>query len=236
MALVPGLGPITAVDCWVLRFSEPPALPSALPRQQLEKSTTKVFRGRNFSSTKTPSARTKRGDRRSGRQRFRVSSAGLTKDAGASRSTRPRAMVDRFAQRGREPLSKSAELRNRRGVLPSRLPSALHARTRCMEFDQVSGAMNAALEDVQRQHPEPKLNQPSLAATSAGGILSAPLRRPGRPRSAVDPGGIYRRTFTGNTGPPTASAPSLTALPDLQLQSRRRDRSPTRISSGPALM
>ena len=31
--------------------------------------------------------------------------------------------------------------------------AALHARTRCMEFDQVSGEMNAALEDVQRQHP-----------------------------------------------------------------------------------
>src|SRR6201998_165395 len=29
--------------------------------------------------------------------------------------------------------------------------AALHARTRCMEFDQVSGEMNAALEDVQRQ-------------------------------------------------------------------------------------
>jgi hypothetical protein len=31
--------------------------------------------------------------------------------------------------------------------------AALHAKTRCMEFDQVSGEMNAALEDVQRQHP-----------------------------------------------------------------------------------
>lgn len=31
--------------------------------------------------------------------------------------------------------------------------SALHARTRCLEFDQVSGEMNAALEDVQRRHP-----------------------------------------------------------------------------------
>jgi hypothetical protein len=31
--------------------------------------------------------------------------------------------------------------------------AALHAKTRCMEFDQVSGAMNAALEEVQRQHP-----------------------------------------------------------------------------------
>ncbi|MFZ1139085.1 MAG: hypothetical protein WAN76_07905 [Candidatus Sulfotelmatobacter sp.] len=31
--------------------------------------------------------------------------------------------------------------------------AALHARTRCMEFDQVSGEMNAALEDVQREHP-----------------------------------------------------------------------------------
>jgi hypothetical protein len=31
--------------------------------------------------------------------------------------------------------------------------AALHARTRCMEFDQVSGAMTAALEDVQREYP-----------------------------------------------------------------------------------
>ena len=31
--------------------------------------------------------------------------------------------------------------------------SALHARARCMEFDQVSGEMNAALEDAQRAHP-----------------------------------------------------------------------------------
>jgi hypothetical protein len=31
--------------------------------------------------------------------------------------------------------------------------AALHARTRCMEFDQVSAAMDAALKDVQREHP-----------------------------------------------------------------------------------
>ena len=31
--------------------------------------------------------------------------------------------------------------------------AALHARTRCMEFDQVSADMDAALEDVQRQYP-----------------------------------------------------------------------------------
>jgi hypothetical protein len=31
--------------------------------------------------------------------------------------------------------------------------AALHARTRCMEFDQVSAAMDAALEDLQREHP-----------------------------------------------------------------------------------
>jgi hypothetical protein len=31
--------------------------------------------------------------------------------------------------------------------------AALHTSTRCMEFDQVSAAMNAALEDVQKQHP-----------------------------------------------------------------------------------
>lgn len=31
--------------------------------------------------------------------------------------------------------------------------AALHAKTRCLEFDQVSGEMNAALEDLQRQYP-----------------------------------------------------------------------------------
>ena len=31
--------------------------------------------------------------------------------------------------------------------------AALHARTRCMEFDQVSAEMDATLEDVKRQHP-----------------------------------------------------------------------------------
>ena len=31
--------------------------------------------------------------------------------------------------------------------------AALHAKTRCREFDQVSGEMNAALEDVQRENP-----------------------------------------------------------------------------------
>jgi hypothetical protein len=31
--------------------------------------------------------------------------------------------------------------------------AALHAKTRCMEFDQVSGEMNAALENVQRENP-----------------------------------------------------------------------------------
>jgi hypothetical protein len=31
--------------------------------------------------------------------------------------------------------------------------AALHARTRCMEFDQVSSEMDAALEDVQQQYP-----------------------------------------------------------------------------------
>lgn len=31
--------------------------------------------------------------------------------------------------------------------------AALHARTRCMEFDQVSAEMDAALEDVKRAHP-----------------------------------------------------------------------------------
>jgi len=38
--------------------------------------------------------------------------------------------------------------------------AALHARTRCMEFDQVSGAMNAALEDVQREHPGAQVEEP----------------------------------------------------------------------------
>jgi hypothetical protein len=38
--------------------------------------------------------------------------------------------------------------------------AALHARTRCMEFDQVSAAMDAALEDVQRRHPGVAVEEP----------------------------------------------------------------------------
>lgn len=38
--------------------------------------------------------------------------------------------------------------------------AALHARTRCMEFDQVSAAMDAALEDVQRKHPGENVEEP----------------------------------------------------------------------------
>lgn len=38
--------------------------------------------------------------------------------------------------------------------------AALHARTRCMEFDQVSAEMDAALEDVQRQFPGAQVEEP----------------------------------------------------------------------------
>lgn len=37
---------------------------------------------------------------------------------------------------------------------------ALHARTRCMEFDQVSAEMSAALEDIQRQYPGKNVEEP----------------------------------------------------------------------------
>lgn len=38
--------------------------------------------------------------------------------------------------------------------------SALHSRTRCLEFDQVSAAMDAALEDVQKQYPDANVEEP----------------------------------------------------------------------------
>ena len=38
--------------------------------------------------------------------------------------------------------------------------AALHARTRCMEFDQVSAEMDAVLEDVKRRHPGEKVEEP----------------------------------------------------------------------------
>jgi hypothetical protein len=37
--------------------------------------------------------------------------------------------------------------------------AALHSRRRCMEFDQVSAAMDAALEDVQKQYPGAKVEE-----------------------------------------------------------------------------
>jgi hypothetical protein len=38
--------------------------------------------------------------------------------------------------------------------------AALHARTRCMEFDQVSSEMDAALEETQRRHPGANVEEP----------------------------------------------------------------------------
>jgi outer membrane lipoprotein SlyB len=38
--------------------------------------------------------------------------------------------------------------------------AALHARTRCKEYDQVMGEMTATLEDVQRQYPGAKVEEP----------------------------------------------------------------------------
>jgi hypothetical protein len=38
--------------------------------------------------------------------------------------------------------------------------AALHSRTRCMEFDQVSAAMDAALEDLQHEHPGAEVEEP----------------------------------------------------------------------------
>ena len=38
--------------------------------------------------------------------------------------------------------------------------AALHARTRCKEFDQVSAEMSAVLEDVQRQYPNANVEEP----------------------------------------------------------------------------
>jgi hypothetical protein len=38
--------------------------------------------------------------------------------------------------------------------------SALHARTRCKEYDQVMGEMTAEIEELERQYPETKLAEP----------------------------------------------------------------------------
>ena len=38
--------------------------------------------------------------------------------------------------------------------------AALHARTRCKEYDQVVGEMTATLEDVQRQYPNANVEEP----------------------------------------------------------------------------
>ena len=38
--------------------------------------------------------------------------------------------------------------------------AALHARTRCMEFDQVSAEMDAVLEDVKQQYPGANVEEP----------------------------------------------------------------------------
>jgi hypothetical protein len=46
--------------------------------------------------------------------------------------------------------------------------AALHSKTRCMEFDQVSGAMNAALEDAQREYPGKNVEAPFIRGYQRG--------------------------------------------------------------------
>ena len=38
--------------------------------------------------------------------------------------------------------------------------AALHARTRCMEFDQVSAEMDSRLEDLEQQYPDAEIEEP----------------------------------------------------------------------------
>jgi hypothetical protein len=46
--------------------------------------------------------------------------------------------------------------------------AAMHARTRCMEFDQVSAEMDAALEDVQAQFPGKDVEEPFIRGYQRG--------------------------------------------------------------------
>jgi hypothetical protein len=38
--------------------------------------------------------------------------------------------------------------------------SALHARTRCKEYDQVLGEMTVQIEELERQHPGANVDEP----------------------------------------------------------------------------
>ncbi|HEV2401780.1 MAG TPA: hypothetical protein VGS27_32900 [Candidatus Sulfotelmatobacter sp.] len=46
--------------------------------------------------------------------------------------------------------------------------AAMHARTRCMEFDQVSAEMDAALEDVKRKYPDADVEEPFVNGYQRG--------------------------------------------------------------------
>jgi hypothetical protein len=46
--------------------------------------------------------------------------------------------------------------------------AAMHARTRCMEFDQVSAAMDAALEDVKQRYPDADVEEPFVKGYQRG--------------------------------------------------------------------
>lgn len=46
--------------------------------------------------------------------------------------------------------------------------AAMHARTRCREFDQVSAEMDAALEDVKRKYPAADVEEPFLQGYRRG--------------------------------------------------------------------
>ena len=158
IALVPGVGPITALGLLGAAIvGAAGAAVGAAVGDRAEKSTTEglpedeiyvyedALRGRAQCSGCA------------GREcRFGVAPAGNDEDERErSRWTRP-------ANSGGSGCAapRRAIIRNPARTLPMTrefyrlgFQAALHAKTRCMEFDQVSGEMNAALEDVQREHP-----------------------------------------------------------------------------------
>lgn len=74
----------------------------------------------------------------------------------------------RSAEENRYPASGSSSFSSDEHFFRLGFQAAMHARTRCKEFDQVSAEMDADLEDVKRQYPSKSVEEPFVRGYQRG--------------------------------------------------------------------
>jgi len=157
LALVPGLGPVTAVGLLgasILRAAG--ATLGLTAGNKWRRAMSDVSPKTKSSSTKTPCGKAVlvialTDDSRSTAEIREI----LSRNRAESIDAAPANNVDRTTSAEESRLPNPHKFSADEQFFRLGFEAAMHARTRCMEFDQISGEMNAALDDVKAHTPAP---------------------------------------------------------------------------------